>query len=347
MKQLVIPRYGPPEVLTVREVEDPMVNPGSVRIRVRAAGINFSDLLARQGLYPGAPKPPLVVGYEVAGIVDAVGSGANAPPVGSKVIALTRFGGQSGLVVVPAANVFPLPGEWSFEEGAAFPVVYLTAHHILTRVTAARRGETVLVHAAAGGVGLAVAELGRMYGLRVIGLASRGKHDILRQYGVEPLDARDPQWTEQVRDMMPRGVDIVLDAIGGNSWRQGYDLLAPMGRLVCYGASELSTGRGRTLLRTVWKALRWPRFPVLKLMSQNRAVMGVNLGNLWDAAHIIRPQVETLLGYAADGSIRPRVDRAFPFDQAAQAHRYIHERRNVGKVLLIPDAEPSIHADSL
>ena len=136
--------------------------------------------------------------------------------------------------------------------------------------------------------------------------------------------------------MLPRGVDIVLDAIGGNSWRQGYDLLAPMGRLVCYGASELSTGRGRTILPTVWKALRWPRFPVLKLMSQNRAVIGVNLGNLWDAAHIIRPQVEALLRYASEGSIKPRVDRAFPFDEAAAAHRYIHERRNVGKVLLTP-----------
>src|SRR5262245_15778767 len=336
MKQVVIPRYGPPEVLTVREVPDPAVNPGSVRIRVHAAGINFSDLLARQGLYPGAPKTPLVVGYEVAGIVDAVASGANALPVGSKVIALTRFGGQSDVVVVPAANAFPLPSEWSFEEGAAFPVVYLTAHHILTRVTAARRGETVLVHAAAGGVGLAVAELSRIYGLRVIGLASRGKHDMLRGYGVEPIDARDPRWAEQVHHMMPHGVDIVLDAIGGDSWRQGYDLLAPMGRLVCYGASELSTGRGRTLLRTVWKALRWPRFSPIRLMSQNRAVMGVNLGNLWDAAHIIRPQVETLLRYATDGSIKPRVDRAFPFDRAAEAHRYIQERRNIGKVLLKP-----------
>ena len=318
----------------VREVPDPAVTPGAVRIRVQAAGVNFSDLLARQGLYPGAPKPPAVVGYEVAGVIDAVGSGTSAPPVGSKVIALTKFGGQSELVVVAAANVFPLPHNWSFEEGAAFPVVYLTAHHLLTRVAAARRGETVLVHAAAGGVGLAVAEVSRILGLRVIGLASRGKHDILRTYGVEPLDGRDPKWPQAVRAIASGGVDIVLDAIGGDSWRHGYDLLAPVGRLVCFGASELSTGRGRNLLRTVWKALRWPRFGPLKLMPQNRAVMGVNLGTLWDAAHIIRPQVEALLRYAKDGSIRPRVDRAFPLEEAAAAHTYIHERRNVGKVVL-------------
>lgn len=330
MRQVVIPRHGPPDVLTVREVPDPPVTPGAVRIRVRAAGINFSDLLARQGLYPGAPKPPAVVGYEVAGVIDA------GDQETKKVIALTKFGGQSELVVVPQANVFPLPDSWSFEEGAAFPVVYLTAHHMLTRVAAARRGEMVLVHAAAGGVGLAVAELGRILGLHVLGLASRQKHGVLREYGVEPIDGRDPRWPDAVRALAPDGVDVVLDAVGGDSWRRGYDLLAPLGRLVCYGASELSTGRGRNLLRTVWKALRWPRFGPLKLMSQNRAVLGVNLGNLWDSAHIIRPQVEALLRYAAEGAIRPRVDRSFPFDQAAAAHRYIHERKNVGKVVLVP-----------
>jgi NADPH:quinone reductase-like Zn-dependent oxidoreductase len=325
MKQLVIPRYGPPEVLTVRDVPDPEIRPGTVRIRVHAAGINFSDLLARQGLYPGAPKPPAVVGYEVAGVVDGVGS---------KVIALTKFGGQSELVVVPAANVFPLPSNWSFEEGAAFPVVYLTAHHMLTRVAAARAGETVLVHSAAGGVGLAVAELGRILGLRIIGLASRGKHDILRQYGVEPLDGYDAQWPAAVRALAPRGVDIVLDAIGGDSWRRGFELLAPVGRLVCYGASELVAGPGRNLLRAAWKAVRWPRFWPPTLMKTNRAVLGVNIGELWDADAIVRPQVEALLGYAAEGKVRPRVDRAFALEEAAAAHRYIHERRNVGKVVL-------------
>jgi len=327
MKQVVIPRYGPPEVLTVREAPEPSVTAGTVRIRVRAAGINFSDLLARQGLYPGAPKPPAVMGYEVAGERD---------PDGGKVVALTRFGGQSEVVVVPADNVFPLPNGWSFEEGAAFPVVYLTAHHMLTRVAAARPGESVLVHAAAGGVGLAVAELGKLFSLRVVGLASKSKHDILRSYGVEPLDRSDPEWPRAVRALLPDGVDIVLDAVGGDSWRYGYHLLAPVGRLVCYGAQEMSTGGGRNLLRTAWKALRWPRFGLLGLMSQNRAVMGVNIGNMWDAAHIIRPQMEALLRLAAEGKIHPRVDRVFKFEDAAAAHQYIHERRNVGKVLLAP-----------
>ena len=335
MKQLVIPRYGPPEVLEVREAPDPPVQPGTVRIRVRAAGINFSDLLARQGLYPDAPKPPCTIGYEVAGVVDAVGAGVTSPRVGDRVIATTHFGGQSELVVVPAASVFPLPDDWSFEEGAAFPVVYLTAHHLLVRVAAVRAGETVLVHAAAGGVGLAVAELSRMLGVRLLGLASPGKHAVLEEYGVEALDSRNPRWFDAARARAPQGVDVVLDPVGGDSWRHGYRLLTPAGRLVCYGASVLSEGTGRNLLKTLWRVLRFPRFGPLALMNDNKSVAGVNLGHLWSEQGLLGPQIEALLSYARAGKLKPRVDRAFPLAEGAAAHRYIHERRNIGKVVLV------------
>ena len=335
MRRLVIPRYGPPEVLEVREAPDPRTEPGTVRIRVRAAGVNFSDLLARQGLYPDAPRPPCTVGYEVAGAVDAVGDGVTALRRGDLVVATTRFGGQSELVVVPAPFVFPLPPGWTFEEGAAFPVVYLTAHHMLVRVAGAQRGETVLVHAAAGGVGLAVAQLAGILGLRVLGLASASKHAVLRDAGVVPLDSRDPRWFEAARAAAPRGVDVVLDPVGGDSWRQGYRLLASGGRLVCYGASVLSDGLRRNLLKTVWRVLRFPRFGPLALMNDNRSVAGVNLGHLWTEAAILAPQVEALLSYAREGKLKPRVDRGFPLAEAAAAHRYIHERRNVGKVVLL------------
>jgi NADPH:quinone reductase-like Zn-dependent oxidoreductase len=335
VKQLVIPRYGPPEVLEVRDAPDPPVPPGTVRIRVRVAGINFSDLLSRQGLYPDAPKPPCTIGYEVSGVVEAVGAGVTTHRVGDRVVATTHFGGQSELVVVPAAATFPLPAGWSFEQGAAFPVVYLTAHHMLVRVAAARRGETILVHSAAGGVGLAVAELSRLLGFRVLGLASPGKHAILKEYGVEPLDSRDPRWFDAVRKGAPHGVDIVLDAVGGDSWRLGYRLLAPGGRLVCYGASALSEGLRRNVWKVVWRVLRFPRFGPLSLMSDNRSVAGVNLGHLWNDQVLLAPQVEALLGYAREGRLTPRVDRAFPLGEAAAAHRYIHERRNIGKVVLL------------
>jgi NADPH:quinone reductase-like Zn-dependent oxidoreductase len=335
VKQLVIPKYGPPEVLEVREAPEPAVTPGTARIRVHAAGLNFSDLLARQGLYPDAPKPPCTVGYEVAGTVDAVAEGVTAPRVGDRVIAMTRFGGQSEQVVVPADFTFPLPPGWSLEQGAAFPVVYLTAHHLLVRVAAARPGEKVLIHAAAGGVGLAVAELGRILGLRVLGLASPSKHPVLREYGVEPLDGRDPHWEKAVRRVAPKGVDVVLDPVGGDSWRAGYRLLAPGGRLVCFGASALSTGTTRNLLVALWRVARFPRFGPLALMNDNKSVAGANLGHLWKDGSVTRPQMDALLRYAGEGRIKPRVDRAFPLAEAAAAHHYIHERRNVGKVVLV------------
>src|SRR5262249_31314127 len=157
---------------------------------------------------------------------------------------------------------------------------YLTAHHMLVRVAAAQRGDTVLVHAAAGGVGLAVAELSRILGLRVIGLAAPAKHDVVREYGVEPLDSRDPRWFDTARRLPPPRVDVVLDAVGGDSWRHGYRLLAPAGRLVCYGASGLAEGPTRNLFKVLWRLWRFPRFGPLALMNHNRAVAGVNLGHL-------------------------------------------------------------------
>src|SRR5258708_4203563 len=203
------------------------------------------------------------------------------------------------------------------------------------RVAAARPGERVRRQAAAGGGGLAVAEVGKSLQLRVIGLCSAAKHEVLRRYGVEPLDGRDPRWPEAVRRAAPGGVDVILDAVGGDSWRQGYRLLAPGGRLVCFGASTLSRPGGRHLLAALWQLLRFPRFGPLALMSDNRAVAGVNIGHLWDRDAMMRPQIAALLRYAADGRIKPRVDRAFPLADAAAANRYIQERKNVGKVVLV------------
>ena len=335
MKQVVITCYGSPDVLAVRDAADPEAGPGEVRIRVAAAGLNFSDLMARQGLHPDAEKPPMVMGYEVAGIVDRVGSDVATVSCGDRVLALTAFKGQSELVVTTPDRVFPLPEDWSYAEGAALPVVYLTAHHMLVRVAAGLPGEVVLVHAAAGGVGLAVAELGKILKLRVIGLAGASKHGVLREYDVEPVDSADPHWCDAVRRLAPRGVDIVLDGIGGPSFRRGYDLLAPGGRLVMYGASSVIRGPERSKLRTVWQLLRLPRFGPLALMNDNRTVAGVSLGRL--TRERLLDSFPTLMQYARSGRIRPRVGCTFRFSQAADAHRYVHERRNVGKVILVPD----------
>src|SRR5947208_7347155 len=187
MRQVVIRRHGAPEVLEVEETSDPVPGNGEVRVRVRAAGVNFADLLARLGLYPDAPKPPLVVGYEVAGYVDAVGAGVAHRRAGDRVVALTRFGGYADVVVVPAGLTFPLPSTLGEAEAAAIPVSYLTALTALYRMANVVAGETVLIHGAGGGVGIAATQLARLRRARIIGTASTGKHDALRSFGVDHI----------------------------------------------------------------------------------------------------------------------------------------------------------------
>jgi NADPH:quinone reductase-like Zn-dependent oxidoreductase len=335
MRSVWIPRAGPPEVLEVRDGPDPVPGPGQVLIRTRAAGVNFADVAARLGFYPDAPPFPCVVGYEVAGTVERMGpdvEGGLAP--GSRVVALTRFGGYAEAVAVPAAQVFPLPDVVSFEEGAALPVNYLTAVLMLRHFGNLRGGDTVLVHAAAGGVGMAAIQLCRLSGATVIGTASASKHAVLKEAGVaHAIDYRTLDFEAEVKRLTAgRGVDIVLDATG--AFRKSYRCLAPLGRLVCFGFSRAVTGMTPRRLAAVLDLVRIPWFHPLQLMNANKAVIGVNLGHLWDRIDFLRREMLVLLADCAAGRIRPVVGKAFPLTEAAAAHRFIQERRNVGKVVL-------------
>ena len=337
MRQVWISKKGSPEVLEVRDAADPTPQVGEIRIRVAFAGVNFADLLARMGLYPDAPKIPCVVGYEVSGVVDAVGEGVEQSWTGARVVSATHFGGYSDTVCVPAANATPLPATVSDEEAAALPVNYLTAHHMLVFLGAVRASDVVLVHGAAGGVGQAAVQHCHLVGARVLGTASTPKHEFLRSVGVEPLDYRDSSWPDRVRDFTNgRGVDIALDAIGGRSFKTSYDLLAPAGRLFCYGVSTMVGSERPSLIRALGGLLAMPRFRPIKLMQQNRSVTGVNIGCLLGETAILRPQFDTLIDYAANEQIKPVIDRVFSFDDALAAHMRLHARHNIGKVLLTP-----------
>jgi NADPH:quinone reductase-like Zn-dependent oxidoreductase len=309
-----------------------------VRVRVAAAGVNFADLMARMGLYLDAPKLPAVVGYEVAGTVDQLGPGAEGPPVGARVLALTRFGGYSDTIVSPADLVAPLPANLAFEAAAAIPVNYLTAWIMLVHVGAVRRGDRVLVHAAAGGVGQAALQLCRWRGAEVIGTASPGKHARLKELGVAHcIDYTTQDFEAEVRRITNgRGVDLALDAVGGKSFAKSYRCLAPLGRLFMFGSSGLAPGDKRS----IFAALRWlwsnPKFKPIPLMNENRGVFGVNMGHLWDRAAELRAMLQELLALAEAGTIAPIVDRAFPFDCAAEAHAWLQGRKSFGKVLLTP-----------
>jgi NADPH:quinone reductase-like Zn-dependent oxidoreductase len=338
MKQVWIPRIGEPEVLELREAPDPEPKPGEVRVRVKAAGINFADILARMGLYPDSPKLPAVVGYEVAGVVEGVGEGVGDVRDGDRVACTTRFGGYSDVVCVPEAAVRGIPANLDFAGAASIPVNYLTAWLMLVRLGNVRSGDRVLVHACAGGVGLAAVQVCRHFGAEVIGTASAAKHERLREMGVAAcIDYRTQDFQIEVKKLTEgRGVDIALDAVGGESFRKSYKCLADLGRLFIFGASSLAPGTRRSWVSALTGLSKMGSFKPLQLMRHNKGVYGVNLGHLWHQREELAAMLSEILGRFADGTFTPVVDRSFPFAEAAAAHRYIQERKNFGKVILVP-----------
>ena len=319
LRAVVITKAGPPEVLQVEERPDPEPGPGQVAVDVRACGVNFADTMARVGLYPDAPDLPAVVGYEVAGV---------RADTGERVLAGTHFGGYASRVVVDEQDLVPLPERLSFEQGAAVPVNYATAWAGLVRYGGLQGGERVLLQAAAGGVGIAAVQLARRFGAsEVYGAASPGKHEAVRAQGAIPV-----RYDERG---LPK-FDLVMDALGGASFRRSYDLLNPGGRLIAFGASAVMSGEKRNLVTAARAALRMPRFNLIKQMSASKSVIGLNMLRLWEHAGTLRPWIEPLVELMEDGTIQPVVAEAVPFDRAPEAHRIIAERRNVGKVVLVP-----------
>ena len=337
MKALLITEHGPPEVLRVQERPDPQPQAGQVRVRVRAAGINFADLLARVGLYPESPKAPCVVGYEFAGEVESLGEGVEGFSVGDRVLGGCRFGGYAELVVTGVAEVLPLPEDWSYEEGAALPVNYGTAYAGLVRYGAVHERERVLLHAAAGGVGIAGTQIAKIVGAEVFGTASPAKHEAIHSFGVDhPIDYRNQDFVAEVRRIAGerRPLDLVMDAVGGRSFKRSFSLLRAGGRLVCFGASSVQSGERRSRPRAVKALAQMPRFYPLKLMSESKAVIGLNMLTLWDSKRSLDELVQPLRRWMDEERIRPVVAEAFPLERGAEAHRYLHEGKNVGKVVL-------------
>ena len=340
MRQVIIPRHGGPDVLEVRESPDPSPKRGEVGIRVEAVGVNFADIMARMGLYPDAPPLPAVVGFEAAGRVEAVGEGVAGDLLGLPVVALTGSGAYTDYLCLPADRVFPRPGGMSAEEGAALPVVYLTAYVALCVMGSLNAGEHVLIHNAGGGVGLAALDICRLRDATAYGTASSWKHEeLLRRGATACIDYRSLDFeVEIVRITGGDGVHVVLDPLGGDSWKKSYRCLCPTGRLVIYGLSRGASGKTRswrgalaTLARVPWLSLN-----PMRLLGDSRAVVGVNLQRIRGRPEDAARWMAELLGWYEAGRLRPRVDRTFPFDRAADAHRYIQDRKNLGKVLLIP-----------
>ncbi len=338
MRQIVIPKYGGVSVFRIEEKPDPQPGKHEVLIRVKASGINFADILARQGLYPDAPKLPMVLGYEVSGRVESVGEDADKNLKGRVVLATTRFHGYSDAVVVPVTRIFDKPNSLSFEQAAALPVNYLTAYQLMVTMGALKKEESVLIHNAGGGVGLAALDIAKKIGATTYGTSSSGKHDFLKQRGLDhAIDYRTEDWFQKLQELTDgKGVELVIDPLGGNSWKKSYKALRATGRLGMFGisaATESGLGAKLSLLKV---ALQMPWFSPIGLMNANKSAFGVNLGHMWGEAEKVSRWMQEILNGVQEGWIQPYVDKTFPFEKVDEAHAYIEARKNIGKVVLVP-----------
>jgi len=338
MRAIVTTRNGDAGVLKVEERPDPVAASGQVVIRVKAAGLNFADILARQGLYPDGPSKPCVMGYEVSGTIESVGDEVDQTLAGKSVIAMTPFGGQAELVVTPANQIFEKPASLSFEQAAALPVNYLTAWALLVVMGGLQKDEAVLIHNAGGGVGLAALDIAKHIGATTYGTASASKHTFLKERGLDhAIDYRNQDWLPVLMDLTQgRGVELVIDPLGGSSWKKSYRALRTTGRMGVFGVSTASASGLKGKLRALKALAQTPRFNPLGLMNRNKGVFGLNLGHMWREGEKVAGWTNEIMRGVEAGWIRPHVDRAFAFEQASEAHGYMEARKNIGKVVLVP-----------
>jgi len=334
-QRVIATRRGGPEVLKV--VEEPLaeLRPGEVLVKVLAAGVAFADVLMREGLYPDMPAFPFTPGYDVMGIVEKE-QGSGAFKRGQSVLALTKTGGYAEYLAVPEGSlVHALPGV-DPAQAVSLVLNYLTAYQMLHRVARVAAGDRVLVHGAAGGVGTALLELGRLASLDMYGTASRGKHDLVRKLGATPIDYHSEDCVERIRALHGEGVDAVFDAVGGSHWKRSYATLRGGGRLVGYGFAAATTNGRRDLLKAAVNWLQMLRQSPLGMMDANKAIMGFNVYTLKSQ----RPDwyhedLTALVKLLADGKIQPVVAERLPLTEAAHAQQLLGQSAVQGKLVLI------------
>ncbi len=341
MKKVVIEKPGSYDRLGIEEFPDLEPDEGEVVIDVKAIGVNYADCLVRMGVYQSAKEFvgwPITPGFEVAGIVREAGRGATLFNQGDRVIAATRFGGYATQLAVKESNVIRLPDNLDFVQGAGFPVVYLTAYFALHELAHPRKGETLLIHSAAGGVGSALVQLGKAAGCRVIGVVGAShKIDYTKSLGADEVidKSRENLW-ERVEALAPDGCDIAMDPNGVETLKQSYEHLAPVGRLVIYGFhTMLSKGRGTpNWIKVFWDYLRTPRFNPLTMTNKNRNVLAFNLSYLFDRTDRLKQMTEKLLEMLGEGKISPLTSASYPFEQVADAHKALESGNTAGKIVL-------------
>ncbi len=342
MRKIVIHRPGAHDRLVVETSEDREPGPGEVALEVDAIGVNYADCLVRMGLYRSAKDfvgYPICPGFEVAGRVAATGSGVEDLEVGERAFAVTLFDGYATRVVVPRDQVFAVPTPaLSQEELAGFPTVFLTAWYGLFGLAHPRGGETALVHSAAGGVGGALIQLLKVAGCRAVGIVgSAHKVQLAESLGaVAVVDKSSEDLWAAARRHAPEGYDLVFDANGAETLRSSYAHLRAPGKLVVYGFhTMLRRGRSRpSWLKLATSYLKTPRFHPLEMTNRNKSVLAFNLSYLFAEREVLAESMESLLGWLAEGRIRPLPVTVVPFEEVARAHEALESGETTGKLVL-------------
>ncbi|XP_051894672.1 synaptic vesicle membrane protein VAT-1 homolog [Pristis pectinata] len=314
----------------------PTLKSGEILVRVQACGLNFSDLLIRQGTISKHSS----VGSECAGVVEAIGDDVTDRKVGDKVIVMNVDGGLwAELVATTVNHTFLMPDGMSFQDAAAISVNYVVAYMMIYDYANLRPNQSILIHMAAGGVGVAATQLSKLVkDVTIFGTASASKHEAIKENGVtHPIDYTTLDYAEEVRKIAPKGVDVVLDPLGGADNSKGFGLLKPLGKLVLYGAANLLTAPKRSPIATakVW----WHKFNIdaVQLMNSNKAVCGYQLGRA-DPEQVAEVIGKLILLYA-EGKIKPKVDSQWSFEQVGDAMKHMQEHKNIGKIILVPEVK--------
>ena len=337
MKAAVVTRFGPPEVLQIQERGTPVLNEDGVLVKVKAIGLNFADVMARLGVYPAIPKPPFVPGIEFAGVVTAIGRNVKRVKKGNRVWGFSKQGAYAELVSVPAAMVQVLPRSMDFSHAVALGVTYLTAYHALVTLARLQKKERLLVHAAAGGVGIAATQIGRHLGADIFAtVGSFGKLEVPRMHGARVvIDYTKERFADAVREATDgEGVDVILDSVSGRVMKEGWKLLAPMGRYILYGFASVTGKRGINRLKAAREVLSVPIVFPSTLTSKNVGLFGFNLYFLSHKTDYFETAWNRIIEWESKDIIRPVIGRVFPFDQIAEAQAFLQSRKSIGKVVV-------------
>jgi len=340
MKAAVVTKFGSPSVLKIQDWPEPAPQQGEVKIRIKAIGLNFADVMARLGLYPGIPKPPFIPGIEVSGIITKVGENVRKWRRGDRVIAFTHLGGYAECAVVKQEQLFSLPKRMNFEEGAAFSVAYLTAYHGLLTLGHAHKGDKLLIHAAAGGVGIAATQMAKHLGAEVFATASTSeKLEIARAHGATHLiNYQQEDFEEVIREKTDGyGIDVVLDSVGGTVFKKGWKILAPMGRYVLFGFSAITGKRTYSKIKVLREMIAAPILFPHTLLSRNVSLSCFNLYFLMKKSEYLRNSLRLVLDWQENGILKPVIGARYPFSKIAEAQAYMQSRKSIGKIVITLD----------